>query len=264
MERGLTMSDTAESAYAAQGSGVGEIWLALRRRWWLVVGLPLVVAGFSLAFSEPPPTQLQAQLSFAVDIPASALVAGSDEGTAAKIGEALIDDFSRIVAGDVFAEAVEERLPTAMSIGAGEVASSLSATDRHRIADVTVTRSIAAGASEAQAQASQELKAIAEAVVAELEENSGSWFERLGDEEAAVTVIARPTVVVLPPSLRHRLDLPLRLLLAFLLGAALALLLHVVDKRLYSPDEARQFAGAPVVGLIPRRGRFRLGVKTQP
>jgi len=242
--------------------GPRDVFLALRRRWWLVLGLPLLVLVVSLLTYDAPVEVYQARLSFAVDVPAAALVPGSDEGTAAKIGEALIDDLARIISGDVFAEAVAAQLADGTSVAAGEIASSLSATDRHRVADVTVTRAArpAAGPGDLNALMS-ELGAIADAVVRELEANGTDWFARLGDEEVRLTVVARPAVVQLPPSLRSRLEMPMRVTLALLVGIALALLWHYFDERLYEADDAAIAAGAPVIGRIPRRrtGVRRLG-----
>ncbi len=239
-----------------------ELWRVLRRRWWLWVGLPVVVLVLSLATARPQPVQYQARLAFAVDIPPSAIVAGSDEGTAAKIGEALVDDISRIIPRDVFAAAVARRVAPGIAVTPGELASETSATDRHRVADVTVTRALPAGADAAAFQASW--RRWPQAVVAELEENGGQWFARLGEDQVALTVVDAPDVTVLPPGLRQRLELPLRVLLALLAGLGLALALHAVDPRLYTDTEARRAAGAPVVGWLPARRRVRMRRRPAP
>jgi hypothetical protein len=240
----------------AAGLELAELARILRRRLWLVLGLPAAVLVLSLATRQAPATQLQARLAFAVDVPRSAIVMGSDEGTAAKIGEALVDDISRMVGRDVFAAAVAGRLPAGMRVQPGELASDTSATDRHRVADVTVTRSVPPGGDVARARA--ELEAIAGAVVAELDENAAAWFARLGEDDVRLTVIDRPDVAELPASLRARLELPFRLLLALAVGIGLALVLHALDPRLYTALEARAAAGAPVVGWLPAAGRDRI------
>jgi capsular polysaccharide biosynthesis protein len=243
--------DQARSIGSAY-SGPRDVYVALRRRWWLVLGLPILVLGLSLLLYDAPAVVYQARLSFAVDVPAAALVPGSDEGTAAKIGEALIDDLSRIISGDVFAEAVAAHLANDVQVAPGELASSLSATDRHRIADVTVTRAAQeSDGPEELAALQSDLAAIAEAVVTELETNGTNWFARLGDEEVRLTVVSRPTVVQLAPPLRVRLDIPLRIVLALLIGIGLALVWHYFDERLYDAREAAAAARAPVIGRIP-------------
>src|SRR3990172_11862942 len=110
------------------GMDILEVVTILRRGWWLVLGLPLLVLAVSLATYRAPAVTYEARLRVAVDVPRSALVAGSDEGTAAKIGEALIDDIARIIPSEAFAEAVSARLPTLFQVSPGEIASDLSAT----------------------------------------------------------------------------------------------------------------------------------------
>jgi len=237
---------------------VGEAWTILRRRGWLVVGLPLLVAGLSWTTSTPPPPTYQVRLAFAVDIPRSARVPGSDDdATTAKIGEALIDDIARIIPRDVFAAAVARRLPAEARVTAGEIASELSADDRHRVADLTVTRMAPPGASPAEIEALKtELQAVARAVVAELEENGNQWFARLGEDQIAITVVDEPDeAAVVPLPIRVRIELPLRVILAVLVAVGLAFGLHATDGRVYSDAEAGAAAGVGVVGRIPRRPR---------
>jgi capsular polysaccharide biosynthesis protein len=233
----------------------------LRRRWWLVLGLPALVLALSLATRRPAPPVYQATLTFAVAVPHAAVVPGADEGSAAEVGEALIDDLSRVIGLGVFAEAVAARLPPGRAAGAstapavipGEIAGSLSATDRHRVADVRVTRAAPPGSTpEEQAALRAEVAAIAQAVAAELEENGGAWFARLGADDVRLTIIARPRMTVVPPSLQQRLELPLRLLLALLLGIGLAFLLHARDPRLYTETEIAVVLDRPILGRIPR------------
>ena len=232
---------------------VRELVTLLARRWWLVAGIPAVVLGVSLLTWRTPPATYEARLRIAVDIPRTALVEGSDEGTAAKIGQALIDDIARVIPSQAFAAAVAARLPAPVEVDPGQIASELSATDRHRVADVWVRRTAPSGAGAAEvARLQQDLQAIAEGAVAELEANGNEWFARLGEDDVALTVIDRPRVSAVLPSLRQRLELPLRVALALAVAVALAFLLHAVDPRLYGPDEAVAATGAPVIGRVPR------------
>lgn len=234
---------------------VAGLLVGLRRRWVLLVGLPALVLAASLALHRPSPERLQARLSFAIDLPASALVEGSDEGTAAKVGEALIDDISRIIRGDRFAAAVASRLE-GIDVAPGESESSLSADDRHRVADVTVTRVAAAGEG-GRARAETELRAIALAVVAELEENGDAWFARLGADEVVLTIVDGPRVATLGPTLRERLEIPLRVALAALVALGAAAALHLADPRLHDPRDVERALALPVLGRLPRAARTR-------
>lgn len=230
----------------------------LRRRAWLVVGLPALVALLSWATTPPPAATFQARLAFAVDIPRSARVPGSDDdASTAKIGEALVDDIARIISRDVFADAVAARLPEGLRVGAGEIASELSTDDRHRVAELTVTRAAPPGASAAEIDAlAADLEAVALAVIAELEKNGTAWFARLGEDDIRVTVVDRPDVTRLDPPLRARIELPLRIALAILVSLGLAFALHALDPRLYTAAEARAAAGADVVGMLPTGRRL--------
>jgi capsular polysaccharide biosynthesis protein len=138
---------------------------------------------------------------------------------------------------------------------AGMIASSLSADDRHRIVELSVTGSVPADADDAADSAlTSNLEHIAGAVVEELDQNAGHWFAFLGEDEVTLTLIDQPDPAQrLPPSLRQRLDLPLRIAVATLLALALASLLHGLDPRLHDPQAAAQAADAPVLAQIPRR-----------
>lgn len=236
---------------------VPEIVAVLRRRWWLVCGLPVAVGLLSWVAARPAPIVVEARLRFAVDIPRSALVEGSDEGTAAKIGEALIDDVARILPSTAFAAAVARRLPAGTSIAPGELASDLSATDRHRVADVWARRTVPADASAAEVAAVMDtLGAVAQAAVAELEQNGTEWFARLGEDQVALTIIDGPSVTIVPPGTRARLELPLRIALALVLAVGLVFVWHGLDPAVRTEEEAGEAAGASVLAGIPRRGRF--------
>ncbi len=227
-----------------------------RRQLPILLGLPLLVV---VLYQLAPPAQqvtYEARLAVAVDIPRSAIVVGSDEGTAAKIGEALIDDLARMIGGDVFAAAVARHLPPTAQVAAGEIASSLSATDRHRIADITVRRELPRHASAAEVAAlERQLLAVAEAVVTELNLHGREWFARLGEDEVVLTVVDSPRVARVPPSLRERLDLPLRILLALAIGLGLAAIREAVDPTIRSVEDAVAVGTAPVLGVIPSRAR---------
>ena len=237
---------------------VADVLTALRRRWWLLLAFPVAVVLLSVLASRPRPETYEARLRFAVDIPRSAVVEGSDEGTAAKIGEALIDDIARVLPSEAFALAVAGRLSGGGGVTAGELASDLSATDRHRIADVWVRRTAPRDASSEQvAGLERDLLAVTAAVVDELEQNGTQWFARLGEDNVALTIIDGPDVTPVAPTLRERLDIPLRSAFALALAMGIACLWHYLDPILRTEDEARDAVGANVVGRIPRVSRTR-------
>jgi capsular polysaccharide biosynthesis protein len=238
-----------------EGMDLRQAFRLLRRRWWILLGLPATVLAISLALGNKPARSYQVGLAFAIDIPREMIVEGSDEGTAAKVAEAIVDDFARILSRDVFAEAIETRLGDEIGVTPGEIASALSADDKHRIVELTVTRGLPAEAPPAEVEANlQSLETIALAVVDELEENGGRWIASLGEVGVALTLIDRPERPAgpLPLSLRDRLDLPLRLGLALMAGIGLSVGLHALDPKLRGEAEARRLAGAEVLGRIPK------------
>lgn len=243
------------------GIHLTAVWPILRRRWWIVIGLPLLTALLTVLLSSPPPPSYQVNLAFAIDVPESSLLPGSDEGTRAKVAEAIVDDLARIIGRDVFAEAVASRLPADLTRSrapvdlVGMISSSLSADDRHRIIEISITGATASEASpEAESSLASDLEHIARAVIEELEEQPEPWLSALGEDQVVLTLIDRPDPAHrLPPSLRQRLDLPLRVTAATLLALALATLLHLRDPRLHDPAAAAQAAGAPILARIPRR-----------
>lgn len=238
-----------------EGPELARLLVLLRRRWRSILILPLATAAISLAFADPPPTVYRSQLAFAVDIPRSALLEGSDEGTAAKIGESLVDDLARIVGRDRFAAAVAARLPAGQAPAPGEIAAELSAEDKHRILEVSVSRPLPGGADDAAAdRLAQEVLDLARAVQAELEEDGSRWFARLGEDAVALSLIDAPEPALpQPPGLRQRLDLPLRLVLALLVGLAIAALREGLDRRIHGPAELAEVGGLRLLARIPRR-----------
>ncbi len=227
----------------------------LGRRWRSILALPAATAVLSLAFGTEPATVYRSHLAFAVDIPRSALLVGSDEGTAAKIGESLVDDLARIVGRDRFAAAVAERLPAGQGPAPGEIAAELSAEDKHRILEISVSRALPGDAdAAAQARLQAELLDLAGAVQAELEQSGGQWFARLGEDAVALSLIDAPEPAQPQPlGLRERLDLPLRLLLALLAGLAFAALREGLDRRIHGPAELAEDPDLRLLGRIPRR-----------
>ncbi|MFQ5459845.1 MAG: hypothetical protein ACE5EL_03535, partial [Anaerolineae bacterium] len=89
---------------------------ALRRGAPLVVGLPAAVLALGLAASSPARVAMESRVSLVLDVPPSLVIPGSD-ASAAKVGETLVDDISRIVGGDVFAAAVARRVRPAGAVG---------------------------------------------------------------------------------------------------------------------------------------------------
>jgi succinoglycan biosynthesis transport protein ExoP len=95
---------------------------------------------------------------------------------------------------------------------------------------------------------------IFDAITTVLQRDNAAVFPQLGGLSAVVEPLDPPGVVPLAPSLRARLDLPLKLALGLVLGVALALLAHYFDPFVRDRRDLDRL-GLPVAGEIPRGRR---------
>lgn len=148
----------------------------------------------------------------------------------------LVDDFSEVVKGQAFAEAVAARLKGGgLYIPAGAI----SAEKRHRILTLTL---IWGNPDEAQA--------LGEAIADALLEEGARFFAQLAPGAAEFRLIDGPRVSPVAPGLREKLDLPLRWAIALVAGVGLAFLLEYLDDTVRSAEELEAM-GLKVLGTIP-------------
>ena len=95
------------------------------------------------------------------------------------------------------------------------------------------------------------MQAIAEAAAAEISENATTYFQALGTDGAGVTLLDGPTVSEVGPSLRERLEWPMRILLGVLVGLGLIFLFEYLDTSLRKRSEVETL-GIRVIGEIPK------------
>jgi len=222
-------------------------WRILWRGKWI----PIVLVGLTLLFTlitqkpwQPRPPTYAISMSFSVGIrPRPAPGSYDYDGYyTALASEYLIDDFSEIVKGSEFAARVSQRLADqGISVAAGSIQGSTQTGTLHRILQVTIYSGDAG-----------QLPAIADAVSATLTQDAHLFMPRLLAGQGAVYLVNRGQVVTLGPSLRQRLDLPLRLVLALVAGVGLVYFLAYLDDRIYSAEQLEAM-GLPVLGEIPRR-----------
>lgn len=219
----------------------------LRRRRWIPTALVLLTLALSLLTTRPwqprPPTYA---LSMAFSVGVRPLATGEhydyDGYYTALASEYLIDDFAEIVKGSEFAAEVSRRLADRhIVVAPGVIQGSTQTGKLHRILQVTVV-----GSDPAQ------LEAIADAVIATMAEAGHLFMPRLLAERGAVALVNRSSVAPVGPSLRQRLDLPLRLFLALVAGVLLAFLWEYLDDRVHERGHLEAL-GIPVLGEIPRR-----------
>ncbi len=218
----------------------------LKRWWWIPAGLVALTLAFSLVTLkpwQPRPPSYAMSMSFSVGVRPQQL---PDQFTydgyyTALSSEYLIDDFSEIVKGSEFAGAVSQRLAEqGVVVAPGQIQGSTQTGELHRILTVTIYDSDP-----------DRLAAIADAVAATMTEDADQFMPRLLEDQGAVYLVNRGGVVPIGPSLKQRLDLPLRLVLAFLAGIGLAFLINYLIPRIYDRNDLEAL-GIDVLAEIPR------------
>lgn len=226
-------------------------WAILRRRWAAPVLLPILVAVFSAAQLRPwqdPPPSYGVNMRLLVGV----LPVGEPDGYdpryyAWMTSEYLVDDFSEVLATEMFALAVSARLSEkGLSIPANLISGHTNTGEQHRIISLSFAWHDA-----------DELQAIADATVAELEENAESYFAQLGTDDAGVQVLDSPVVFRQGQSARQRLEWPLRIILALIAGIGVAFLREYLDDTVRRREQLQEM-GLTVLAAIPRRSAFGL------
>ncbi|MEZ4658634.1 MAG: hypothetical protein R2911_13770 [Caldilineaceae bacterium] len=219
----------------------------LRRRWWMPVLLALAVgllSAWQLRPWQPPPVSYQASMRLLIGVQpvTTADTAAYDPVYYAWLtSEYLVDDFTEVVRSQLFATKVSERLDQqGIQIPPGLIQGGAATGRQHRI----ITLSF--GWPDPQ-QAAE----IAQAAAAELSQNAAFYFSQLGTENAAITIMDGPNVAESGPSLRTRLEWPLRVLLSLLVGVGLVFLLEYLDESVRTAAELEEL-GFRVLGSIPK------------
>lgn len=222
-----------------------QYWAVIRRWWWIPVLTVALVAALSLITQRPwqarLPTYVTA-LSFSVGVQPENPGDGEENYYTALASEYLIDDLSEVVRGSEFAAAVSERLASqGIDIPPGALQGSTQAGKLHRILNVGISWGNP-----------DELAVIGDAVAATLQESAPAFMPRLFAQNGAAYLVNRGGVTEIGPSLRDRLELPLRLLIALAAGVALAFLAEYLDNRVRSREDVERL-GLAVMGEIPKR-----------
>lgn len=175
-----------------------ELIATLRRRWWLVLLVPIVVAGIVIWYSQSRPYQVT--LRATVLIPGDTEVPGNSERPELMV----MDDVPALVDSRAFAEGVHAAMPeTALSVE--DVQAALDATRYSRVVTVSVTR-------ESEAEATE----IAAAVEQTLPDLINRYLIPAGGAPATVNVIDPPS-----EASRSRPDDRVRFVVLLMVAAAL-------------------------------------------
>jgi len=214
----------------------------IRRRIWLIVALPLLVLLIALLTQKPTPTTFHASMRLAVGVPPLPVEKGMNFDprlTSGQASEFLADDFTEVVRGSAFAKAVSKRLPAEISIPPGAIVGATSAEKHHRILYLDISW-----------PDQEQLLAISQAVIQTMREDGGTYLAQLGAADAEVTLLDGPNIAPVGPSLRRRLDIPLRVMLALIAAVALVFFLEYLDDTVRTTADAEAL-GIPILGEIP-------------
>jgi capsular polysaccharide biosynthesis protein len=240
-----------------------EYWQILRRRWMIPIVLTLAVALFSALQLRPweaRPPQFGATMRLLVGVmPATDTDAAAYDPRyyAWLTSEYLVDDFTEVVGSQLFAANVSRRLGAlqasadpettaaedgrGLTLPAGVIQGSAVTGRQHRILTLNLTWGDAV-----------QLAELADAAAAELVENAPTYFQQMGTDNADVTLLDAPVIYTIGPSLRERLEWPMRLGLALVVGLGIVFLLHYLDTSVRTRKDLEEL-GLAILGEIPKK-----------
>jgi capsular polysaccharide biosynthesis protein len=217
-------------------------WHIVWRRWWLVAALVGIVLVVSLITYQEPEPPYVATMRFAIGIEGSEPVnaaAGEGRSDAWLASEYLADDLSEVLKGGDFAARVSQR------VGFDVPAGTIFASREHRIMTVSITW-----------RDRDQVQAISEAVGAAVQDGGADYFPQLVGVEAQAVLIDGPGIGLVGRSLKDKLDLPIRLFVAFVAGVLLTFLWDYLDDTVRDRAEVEAL-DVPVLGEIPRSSWLR-------
>jgi capsular polysaccharide biosynthesis protein len=220
----------------------------LRRSWWLVLGLPLLVALLTLLLWQFGPvrysssaTMLITQAPLAPTQPEVPLPDYNNNFSWAA-SEYIVDDMLQLVESPLFAQDVttwvNQQHGVALDVEA--VQQGFSAERKHRTVFLEV-----------EADQADHATWMAQAAVAMIQEKGLGYWARNDSAQLDVSVLERPTEASRAGGIvRLALDLVLRTLLAFLLALGIAFLRHYLDQTVRRRNDIEAL-GLEVAGMIP-------------
>ena len=219
-------------------------WKVFKRRWLLVV-IPTVVAlVIGLATYQPPAQAYNVGVRFLVSQqPAPAAEQSDEQGYYTWLeSEYIVNGLTDWVKGNHFATAVRaELLEAGVEVPAGAIQGGLAVDNARSMLTLSLVHGNPAV-----------LEDMMNAAITVLQEQNTAALPQLGNEPAVLVQLDEPVVQPLPGSIRSQLELPLRVGLALVAGAALAFIVEYLDPTVRDRDEVEAL-GLQVMGEIPRK-----------
>ncbi len=212
------------------------------KRWWLIALVVVLVGAIHFATAKPTPTFYVATMKFSVGVvpePKNGEYYTYDRYYTWLTSEYLVDDLAEVVRSSVFAKEVAKR--SGLTVPPGAIQASTQTGRLHRILTVSIAWSDR-----------NQLRKIAEAAAATLQDENANFLPSLGGTNARAFLIDPPSIGVRGPGLRQKLELPVRLTLAFIAGLILVLLWEYLDDSVRDAADLEAI-GIPVIGVIPKK-----------
>lgn len=228
-----------------------QYWQIIRRRWWIIAALPLVVLLISMLTRPTRAPAYVASMRFMMGLKPEAKTGDYytyDKYYTWLTTEYLVDDVSELVRSGAFAQALSQQLAKlGITVPAGAIHGSTQAGTLHRILTVNIVWGDA-----------RQLTEIANAAVAVLPGEIAKHFAQVGTSGVYASLIDPPSIGGVGASLREKMDIPIRLLLALVAGIALAFALDYLDDSVRNRDELEN-TGVTVLAEIPSVRSHPLG-----
>lgn len=231
-------------------------WAILRRRLLLPLALAIIAVTSYAVFPPARNAGYSASMRFTVGLrpeASSGTYYTYDRYYTWLTAEYLLDDLAEVVKSQVFAQDVAAE--AGLAVSAGAIHAATAAGKLHRILTVTV-----------RWPNRDELVRMSEAVTRVLTERGATYFAQLSADAAVVALIDPPSVSPVAASLRQRLELPVRLLLALIVGVGLAFLVDYLDDSVRDRADLESL-DVPVLGEVPAARRWPAGItrhRSQP
>ncbi len=220
-----------------------QYWQIVRRRLWVVAALLLIVGVASLLLRPSRAPAFQTSMRFMLGVQPETRTGDYytyDKYYTWLTAEYLVDDVAELVRSGAFAQSVSDKLKSqGISIPVGVIQGSTQSGRLHRILTVSITWGDAA-------QLAHIANAVAELLPAQIARHLAS----VGQSDVTASLIDPPAIGAVGSSLRDKLDLPIRLILALLAGLVLAFVLDYLDESVRSRQEIES-TGLQVVAEIP-------------
>jgi capsular polysaccharide biosynthesis protein len=213
----------------------------IHRRWWLIAALVVVVGVVSVAtYDWSPPGMYTARVRFNVGLEPVPPPDAKYEYNPLEVwmsSEYFMDDLASAVRGTEYARRVADRL------GDKDVnlAGAFGAATEYRVLMVSVTW-----------RDREQLARITDAAISVLNEQAGELVGPLGKARPVLRLIDPSVIVPVGRSLKDKLDVPIRVALALIVGVAGTFILDYLDTSVRDQDQVEAM-GIPILARVPRQ-----------